>query len=103
MRYALPMNTGIRIGLALCLAFVIAVPLAISNGRDWVSALQAGGGFALIVGAIVAILSLGMDIALEKGYPGWLGFVLVLFLNVFGLIILALLPTHISTQHPAAK
>src|SRR5262245_14918061 len=103
MRYALPMNSGIRIALALCLAFVIAVPLALSNGRDWVSALQAGVGFALLVATIVAILSWGMDIAVEKGYPGWFGFVLALILNIFGLIILALLPARLSTKHPVAK
>ena len=104
MRYALPMNSGIRIVLGLCLAFVVAVPISLSNGRDWVSALQAGVGFALLVGTIVAIQSWGMDIAVEKGYPGWFGFCLALLLNVFGLVILALLPTHTSTQHrPVTK
>ena len=101
--YALPMNSGIRIVLSLCLAFVIAVPVSLLNGRDWVSALQAGLGFAVLVGTIVAILSWGMDIAIEKGYPAWFGFILALILNVFGLIILALLPTHASTHRPATK
>jgi len=86
------MNTWTRTGLALVLGLCIGTFTSFVNGRDFVSALQTGFGFALLVGFIVALLSCGMDIALEKGYPGWLGFLLVLCLNIFGLVIIALLP-----------
>jgi hypothetical protein len=96
------MNTWTRTGLAVVLGSTIGTFISFVNGRDFVSALQAGFGFALIVGFIVAFLSCGMDIALDKGYPGWFGFLLVLCLNIFGLMILALLPTHTPTTNPPA-
>jgi uncharacterized membrane protein YraQ (UPF0718 family) len=67
------MNSWTRIGLALVLGFFIASFISFVNGRDVVSALVAGAGFAVLVGVIVAILSWGMDRAIEKGYPGWSG------------------------------
>ncbi len=94
------MNTWTRTGLALVLGLSIGTFVSFLNGRDFVSALQAGFGFALLVGFIVAVLSCGMDIALEKGYPGWLGFLLVLCLNIVGLMILALLPARTPATNP---
>ena len=94
------MNTWTRTGLALVLGLSIGTFISFVNGRDFVSALQAGLAFALLVGFIVAVLSCGMDMALEKGYPGWFGFLLVLWLNIVGLIILALLPAHTPTTNP---
>ena len=96
------MNTWTRTGLALVLGLSIGTFISFINGRDFVSALQAGFGFALLVGFIVGVLSCGMDIALEKGYPGWFGFLLVLCLNIVGLMILALLPAHTPTTNPTA-
>jgi len=96
------MNTWTRTGLALVLGLSIGTFISFVNGRDLVSAMQAGFGFALLVGVIVAVLSCGMDIALEKGYPGWFGFLLVLCLNIVGLMILALLPAHTPTTNPPA-
>src|SRR5215475_6602512 len=96
------MNTWTRTKLALVLGLSIGTFISFVNGRDFVSALQTGFGFALIVGFIVAFLSCGMDIALDKGYPGWFGFLLALCLNIVGLIILALLPAHTSTTNPPA-
>jgi len=98
------MNTWSRTGLAFVLGLSIGTFISFVNGRDFVSALQAGFGFAVLVGFIVAVLSCGMDIAVEKGYPGWLGFLLVLCLNIVGLVILALLPAHTLTiNSPAAR
>jgi FtsH-binding integral membrane protein len=94
------MDSWTRIGLALVLGFFIATFISFVNGRDVVSALLAGFGFAVLVGVIVAILSWGMDRAVEKGYPGWFGFFLALFLNVVGLIILALLPAYTPRSKP---
>src|SRR5262249_21720921 len=94
------MNTWNRTGLALVLGLSIGTFVSFVNGRDFVSALQTGFGFALLVGLIVAFLSCGMEIALEKGYPGRFGFLLVLCLNVVGLIILALLPANTPTTNP---
>ncbi len=98
------MKSWMRIGLALIRGFLVGFVISLANGVDFASALQRGLIFALIVGAIVAILSWGMDIAVEKGYPGWLGFILVLFLNVIGLIILAVVPVNTLAIHkPASK
>jgi hypothetical protein len=87
------MNTWSRIGLALVLGFMIGLVVPLVNGDGFLSALQRGLIFSVLIGAIVAILSWGMDIAVEKGYPGWLGFILVLLLNIVGLIILVILPS----------
>ena len=88
------MSSQIRIVLALALGFLAAFIICLANGLGFYTALQNGFIYALIVGAIVAILSWGMDLAVEKGYPGWVGFVLVLFLNIIGLLVLALLPAR---------
>lgn len=97
------MNSWIRIGLALVLGLLIGAVTSFVNGRDPVSAMQTGLGFALLVAVVVAILSWGMDMALEKGYPGWLGFLLALFLNIAGLVILALLPSRLSETNPSTQ
>lgn len=88
------MSSWKRIGLALLLGFVIAFIFNLINQQGFTASLRQGFFFALLVGEIVAVLSWGMEIAEEKGYPGWLGFVLSLFLNVVGLIILVLIPAN---------
>ena len=88
------MNSRRRTGLALVLGFIIGMGIPLLNGNDFSFAFQSGILFALFMGVIVAILSWGMDIAEEKGYPGWLGFLLVFCLNILGLILLVLLPSH---------
>lgn len=91
------MNSWIRIGLAGVLSFLLSLGVALANGQNLLAALQAGLVIALLTGAIVAILSWGMDMAVAKGYPGWLGFLLALCLNILGLIVLALLPDRTTT------
>jgi hypothetical protein len=96
------MNSWIRIGLALVLGFLIGMGIPLANGQDLLFALRAGLQFALLIGVIVAILSWGVDIAVEKGYPSWLGFLLVLCLNILGLILLVILPSHTLASNKLA-
>lgn len=98
------MNSTIRILLALALGFVSGFVIPLGNGQDLLWALQSGLGFALLIGCIVAILSWGMDIAIEKGYPGWMGFLLALVFNVVGLLLLVLLPGRaVKPSSPAPR
>jgi len=95
------MKSSTRIFIGFIVSFLLGFAISLLNGRTLVSALQASFLFAVLVGIIVAMLSWGIDIAVKKGYPAWLGFFLVLFLNVFGLLILVVLPnraTHIDTR-----
>jgi len=94
------MKSSTRIFIGFMVSFLLGFAISLLNGQSMASALQAGFFFAVLVGIIVAMLSWGIDIAVKKGYPAWLGFFLVLFLNVFGLLILAVLPdraSHIDT------
>jgi len=95
------MKSGTRIFIGFIVSFLLSIFISLLNGRSLASAFQAGFFFAVLVGMIVAMLSWGIDIAVKKGYPAWVGFFLVLFLNVFGLLILAVLPNrniHIDTK-----
>jgi hypothetical protein len=95
------MKSSTRIFIALIVSFVLGFAISLLNGQSLVSALQSGFFFAVLVAVIVAMLSWGIDIAVKKGYPDWAGFFLVLILNVFGLLLLAILPnrsTHIDTN-----
>jgi len=97
------MKTNTRIVLALVISFLAGFILALLNGRSLFLSLQSALFFTIIVTTIVAILSWGMDIAVKKGYPAWVGVLLALFLNVFGLAILAVLPTKTSVANPTEK
>lgn len=95
------MKSSTRILIGFIVSFLLGIVISLLNGRSLALAFQAGLLFAVLVGIIVAMLSWGIDIAVKKGYPAWVGFFLVLFLNVFGLLILAVLPnrtTHINTK-----
>jgi hypothetical protein len=83
-----------RIGLAFTLGLFIGINISISNGSNLLTALRDGIIFSLIITSIVALITWGMNISKEKGYPIWVGFVLVLFLNIIGIIILLLIPIH---------
>lgn len=78
--------------LAIIFSFVIGLVLALINGMDLASALWGAFVFSLLTGAVVAVLAWAVDTAKQKGYPGLLGFLAVLFLNVFGILLLLLLP-----------
>jgi len=97
------MNSTIRILLALVLGFVIAFVIALANsgatGAGFVEILQGSLFFALLVGIIVAVLSWGMDVAIKKGYPGWMGFLLALIPDNMGLDILLLLPRRSAKRN----
>jgi hypothetical protein len=97
------MKSWIRIGLAFALGFLISISVSLANGKDWLGAFQTGLYFAMLIGVFVAILSWGIDIAVEKGYPNWFGFILALCLNALGLIILALLPNLHHPDRPASS
>jgi uncharacterized membrane protein len=48
--------------------------------------------FGILVAVIVSILAWASEAAEQKGYPSWLGFWLAVILNVFGILIIWLLP-----------
>lgn len=56
-------------------------------------------GFGILVAAIVAVLAWASETAEQKGYPTWLGFWLVVILNVLGIIIIGLLPYQKAKVH----
>ena len=97
------MKSNTRIFLALVISFLAGLVLALLNGRDLLLSLESALSFAIIATAIVAILTWGMDIAVKKGYPAWVGFLLALFLNIFGLAILAVLPTKTTAANRTIK
>jgi len=86
------MKSGTRIWLAFVLGFLAGLLFELSNGNDFLSALQPAFFFAILTTALVSLLTGGIELARRKGYADWVGFVLVLVLNVFGLILLMLLP-----------
>ncbi len=86
------MTSSTRIFLAFVISFPLSVVISLSNRQGLVLSLQSGFVFSIIVTFIVSILSWGIDIAVKKGYPRWAGFLLVLIFNVFGLVLLAILP-----------
>jgi hypothetical protein len=97
------MKTSTRIVLAFLISFLLGVIFPLFKGQDLLSSLQSGSIFALIVVTIVAILSCGIDIAVKKGYPSWVGFLLVLILNILGLAILAILPSKTAVNNNSAS
>ena len=94
------MNSNTRITLAFVIGLVLGIVINFLNRQDLFLALQSGFLFAIFVAVIVAVLSWGIDVAVKKGYPDWMGFLLVFVLNVFGFLVLAILPdrTKASSQ-----
>ena len=97
------MKSSIRIMLSFVISFILAIVISLSNGRDLLSSLQSAFIFAIIAATIVAMLSWGIDIAVKKGYSDWMGFLLVLILNIIGLLILAVLPKKTKVIDQASK
>ena len=93
------MKSNKRIFLAFVISFILTIVLAYLNGRGLLTALQSGFGFAILTTFLVAILSWGIDLAERKGFPGWIGFMLVLIFNAFGLLILIILPGRAVPHH----
>jgi hypothetical protein len=85
-------STTRRTIISLILGFSIGFLFSIRNGRDIPTSLLTALVFGLLVAVVVAVLSWSIEYAQRKGYPGWLGFGLVLCLNVIGVLILFLLP-----------
>lgn len=84
--------TARRTLISLILGFSIAFLFSIRNGREFPTALLSALVFGLLTAVTVAVLSWSIEYAERKGYPGWLGFLLVLCLNLVGVVILFLLP-----------
>lgn len=80
--------------LAVLITFVVGLPLALINGLDFISAMRGAFLMALLTGAIVAVLAWSVDTAKQKGYSGSLGFFAILFLNIFGILLLLCLPVR---------
>ena len=97
------MKSSIRIILSFIISFILGVVISLSNGQDLLSSLQSAFIFAIIVATLVAMLSWGIDIAVKKGYSDWVGFLLVLILNILGLVILAVLPNKTTVINQVSK
>ena len=97
------MKSSTRIILSFVISFILGVVISLSNGRDLLSSLQSAFIFAIIVATIIAMLSWGIDIAVKKGYSDWVGFLLVLILNILGLVILAVLPNKTTGINHVSK
>lgn len=74
--------------LAVLITFVVGMIIALNNGLGLFSAVKGAFIMSLLTGAVVAVLAWGVDIAKQKGYSGTLGFISVLLLNVFGILLL---------------
>lgn len=77
---------------SILVAFTVGFVVSLLNGGGLRGSLYSGFYFSLLVGAIIAILSWAYNYAEIKGYNGWVGFLLLLLLNIIGLFILVLLP-----------
>ena len=97
------MKSSMRIMFSFIISFILGVVISLSNGQDLLSSLQSAFIFAIIVATLVAMLSWGIDIAVKKGYSNWVGFLLVLILNILGLVILAVLPNKTTVINQVSK
>jgi hypothetical protein len=93
------MKSNTRIVMAFVISFTLTVVLACVNGQTLLAALQSAFGFAILTTFLVTMLSWGIELAERKGFPGWAGFLLVLIFNVFGLLILIILPARTALHN----
>jgi Na+/proline symporter len=82
----------LRVIAGIVIAFLAGFLLSLSNGLGFADAVGRGAIYALIVGAVVAVLSWAVYMAARKGYSPWLGVALVVFLNLIGVLVLLWLP-----------
>lgn len=78
--------------LAFILGWTSSMVACLVNQLPLGDALLRSLGFGILVSAIVAVLAWASETAEQKGYPGWLGFWLVVVLNIVGIFIIWLLP-----------
>ena len=89
------MHRGIsRIALGAGLALVAALGVSLANGVGARTSFENALILALVVGAIVAVFHWAMAIARRKGYSPWVGFWVVVVLNVIGVVLLLGLPVR---------
>ena len=90
-----PINQTLkRIAVAVALAFAIALTVSLANGLAAPLALRNSLLFTLLVTAIVAVLDWAMAAAQRKDYSPWLGFWLVIVLQLLGIVMLLILPAR---------
>jgi hypothetical protein len=87
-------RTTARTASAFILGFVIGLVVSMLNGGGAAVSISAAAVFGLLVGIVVAILSWAFNYAEAQGYSGWLGFFLVLILNILGVLLLLMLPAR---------
>jgi hypothetical protein len=87
-----------RVLTALVLGFSLGLISSMSNGLSFVPAAGRGAAFALLVGLLVWLLSWASETAVHKGYSPWLGFWLVILLNLVGILVLLWLPSRANTS-----
>ena len=81
-------------GMAILMGFVAGLAISLANGRALAPSFIGALEFAAIAGVIVAALAWASGASERKGYSPWLGFVLVLILDMVGIVILLLLPAQ---------
>ena len=86
------MRTTARTASAFILGFLVGLAVSMLNGGGVAVSIAAAAVFGLLVGIVVSILAWAFDYAEMKGYNGWLGFFLVLILNILGVLLLLVLP-----------
>lgn len=83
--------------LAFLLGWTAGLIACLVNQLPLGDALLRSLGFGILVAVIVAVLAWASETAEQKGYQGWLGFWLVVILNLLGIFIVWLLP-HRNTK-----
>jgi hypothetical protein len=87
-----------RVALVFTMGMFFGTNISISNGSTLLTAIRDGLFFSIIISFVVILIDWGINIAKEKCYPIWIGFVLALLLNVIGILILKLLPIRTNTN-----
>lgn len=86
-------SSSTRILIAALLGLFSGFIVSLVNGKDLFPAFISGIQFSIIVVLVVIVLSWASGVSEKKGYDQWVGILLVLIFNIFGIIILGCLPT----------